>query len=167
MRRVWGVVVSLGLVLGGVSVAAYEPPYPGLADAIRAYTEPDILFVVVNVHDDCDVDHGEVDGLIESEMIRARVERTEDRGVALGKLWVLARCLRTSSDQYVYDVTAELSVYVLDPLGRIGRGSTMSILIDGSLGIAPSADDIRDAMVSAAEYALTDFIYAHSNNPDE
>ena len=171
LRRTWfrprRRTVDALLLLVAASAAAYDPPYPGLSDAIRAYTQPDILRVVVHVYEECDVNTAEVDGLIEAEMIRRRIERTHDRAAALGALWVSAECLITSDDQYVFSVDAELAVHVLDPLGRPGRGSTMAVLIAGSIGITPSVDDIRDTMVGAAERALTDIIYAHSNDPDE
>ena len=57
------------------------------------YTQPDILRVGVFVVDECDVNNAEVDGLVEAEMIRSRIERTYDRAAALGALWVAAECL--------------------------------------------------------------------------
>ena len=141
-----------------VTSSAYEPPPDYVLASIRAYSKPDVLAVGVFDEDDCDANNDQIQSEIDAMLIRSRVARDRSSQVSLG---VVITCMKTNTSQYVYFANPRL--FVSFPEEADVEDIMLEIpLLRGSLGITSDPKDIEEAAVDAAERAVTDFIYAHS-----
>ena len=144
-------VIVLSALLATLTVAGhgYNPPLPGYLAVIRNTSDPDQLWLWVSVSGECGVNVQGLRGLVESEMIRNRIEVV---AVPLS-IDVTVICFKTTTGNYVYTVNPVLKLWEPD-----GEDFVFWIidLLHQVVGITRNPDDIEEAVEDGARDVLTD-----------
>lgn len=149
--------VSAGIIYLAVATHAYEPPSEFWIAAVRDHTIPHELRmdVWVTQDDSCQLDETSLESMVETEMIRSRIERVSAISLtAHFIIWVT--CLDTDAG-YAYDIDVNLAT----PFDGDAGYSLLIPTFKGVTGFTQSTDNIEDAIEDAVEQVLTDFVYAH------
>ena len=151
--------VALAALLMALAVAApaYDPPLPGYLAVIRNVSDSDELGLWINLSGECGLDAKRLRGLVESEMIRSRIEVIP---VPLS-IDITVICFETAMGNYVYSVDPALKLWEPDGADFIFWHIDLAHQV---IGITRNYTVIEDAVEDGARDVLTDFIYAHEHN---